>query len=507
MPRCTTPSPCRYSSGILQQYLDNTVSPTSCGEVYTELLLMPEQPSCDALTAPAPATSTTATAPSPLPDGEEHYNPTTASTTSITTTTTTTTTTTATAAATATATTTSRGRWSTAEHAAFVDGLYRYGRQWTRIAAIIQTRTGLQTRTHAQKYFARLAKEGHDTVAIQALLKSKRAETTVPKRARGRAAASTTSALPPSSVAASGRRTRQGTRQGTRQTGTNTVPAAVASAAVLAAFTASSSSPQRAATSVQGKKATLAGKRPLPPVGVATATIASRPTIDTSRSASSRGAKGGNGPNGGAAKRQRRCRVREDPRAADDVEAAQVLIGLLSGSSDEGDEGDEGGEEGTGDRSDMDVHGRFFGGEHGDTGGLAHAAEMLMGAGTTSDSFSSFVHSSSSSASSSSSFLDSALHLTPPPVAWPWRPVEAAQQQQQQQQQVDLLPSKGKSTEWGMGPRDQSKENLEALFAANRPAFASLDHDAPFVATSRLAAAQEMFSNRMGALGGKALAH
>ena len=166
MPRRTTPSPCRYSSGILRQYLDSTVSPTSCGEVYNELLLMPELPSGDALTATA--TTTTATAPSPLSDGEEHY-------------TATTTTTTAAAATSATATTTSsptqpsgRGRWTQVEHAAFVDGLYRYGRQWTRIAAIIQTRTGLQTRTHAQKYFARLAKEGHDTVAIQALLKSKR---------------------------------------------------------------------------------------------------------------------------------------------------------------------------------------------------------------------------------------------------------------------------------------------------------------------------------------------
>ena len=262
------------------------------------------------------------------------------------------------------------------------------------------------------------------------------------------------------------------------------------------------------AAKVQGKKATLAGKRPLPPSGVATATFASRPTMDTSRSASSRAnggneANGANGANGGASnKRQRRRRVREDLRATDDVEAAQVLIGLLSGSSDEGDEGDE---EGTGDRSDMDVHEKFFGGERGgDTGCLAHAAEMLMGDGATSDSSSSSLHSSSSSASASpasSSLPDSALHLSP--LAGPRRPVEVAQQQQQQQQQADLLPSKGTSTEWGMGPREQSKENLEALFAANRPASASLDHDAPFAATSRLRRDAGDVLETNGRLGGR----
>ena len=42
-------------------------------------------------------------------------------------------------------------RWSAREHNIFVDGLAKHGRQWTRIARLIGTRTGLQTRTHAQK--------------------------------------------------------------------------------------------------------------------------------------------------------------------------------------------------------------------------------------------------------------------------------------------------------------------------------------------------------------------
>ena len=51
------------------------------------------------------------------------------------------------------------GRWSAAEHAAFLHGLALYGREWKRVAADIPTRSASQVRSHAQKYFAKLQKE------------------------------------------------------------------------------------------------------------------------------------------------------------------------------------------------------------------------------------------------------------------------------------------------------------------------------------------------------------
>ncbi len=52
----------------------------------------------------------------------------------------------------------STGRWTNEEHQQFEDGLRKYGKQWKRIAEEIPTRTVVQIRTHAQKYFLKLAK-------------------------------------------------------------------------------------------------------------------------------------------------------------------------------------------------------------------------------------------------------------------------------------------------------------------------------------------------------------
>lgn len=51
------------------------------------------------------------------------------------------------------------GRWSKEEHDVFLSALQLYGKDWKKIAADIKTRTVVQTRTHAQKYFMKLLKK------------------------------------------------------------------------------------------------------------------------------------------------------------------------------------------------------------------------------------------------------------------------------------------------------------------------------------------------------------
>jgi SHAQKYF class myb-like DNA-binding protein len=48
------------------------------------------------------------------------------------------------------------GRWTEQEHQVFLEGLEKHGKQWKLIANMIGTRTVVQVRTHAQKYFQRM---------------------------------------------------------------------------------------------------------------------------------------------------------------------------------------------------------------------------------------------------------------------------------------------------------------------------------------------------------------
>jgi len=50
------------------------------------------------------------------------------------------------------------GRWTAEEHRLFLQGLEQFGKGWKKIAGLIQSRTVVQIRTHAQKYFQKLAK-------------------------------------------------------------------------------------------------------------------------------------------------------------------------------------------------------------------------------------------------------------------------------------------------------------------------------------------------------------
>jgi SHAQKYF class myb-like DNA-binding protein len=52
----------------------------------------------------------------------------------------------------------STGRWTREEHLAFIKGLELHGKGWKKIASLIKTRTVVQIRTHAQKYFLKLSK-------------------------------------------------------------------------------------------------------------------------------------------------------------------------------------------------------------------------------------------------------------------------------------------------------------------------------------------------------------
>ena len=60
---------------------------------------------------------------------------------------------------------TSSGRWTREEHEQFLEGLKVYGREWKKVAQRIPTRTLAQIRSHAQKYFAKLAREEQTRLA------------------------------------------------------------------------------------------------------------------------------------------------------------------------------------------------------------------------------------------------------------------------------------------------------------------------------------------------------
>ena len=62
------------------------------------------------------------------------------------------------------------GRWTKDEHEAFLQGLQLYGKEWKKVAAKVKTRTVVQTRTHAQKYFQKMQRLQHPGISESSMM-------------------------------------------------------------------------------------------------------------------------------------------------------------------------------------------------------------------------------------------------------------------------------------------------------------------------------------------------
>ncbi len=51
---------------------------------------------------------------------------------------------------------TNEGRWTREEHDKFLDGIFQYGTNWKKVKTLISTRTIIQVRSHAQKFYMKL---------------------------------------------------------------------------------------------------------------------------------------------------------------------------------------------------------------------------------------------------------------------------------------------------------------------------------------------------------------
>ena len=60
------------------------------------------------------------------------------------------------------------GRWTKEEHERFLKALELYGRDWKKVQVYVATRSTTQTRSHAQKYFAKIEKDGPKEELAQA---------------------------------------------------------------------------------------------------------------------------------------------------------------------------------------------------------------------------------------------------------------------------------------------------------------------------------------------------
>jgi SHAQKYF class myb-like DNA-binding protein len=72
------------------------------------------------------------------------------------------------------------GRWTAEEHRLFLQGLEQHGKGWKKIASLIKSRTVVQIRTHAQKYFQKLAKARQNGEEGEVAMEGRGGTATVP---------------------------------------------------------------------------------------------------------------------------------------------------------------------------------------------------------------------------------------------------------------------------------------------------------------------------------------
>ena len=90
------------------------------------------------------------------------------------------------------------GRWTAEEHRLFLQGLELHGKGWKKIASLIKSRTVVQIRTHAQKYFQKLAKARQNGEEGEIAME-------------GRGGAASVTAVSPTALAANSKRRRLST--------------------------------------------------------------------------------------------------------------------------------------------------------------------------------------------------------------------------------------------------------------------------------------------------------
>ena len=59
-----------------------------------------------------------------------------------------------------------KGHWSWEEHKRFVEAIVKYGIQWEKIKYAVKTRTDIQVRSHAQKFYKKLKKYKNEQLGI-----------------------------------------------------------------------------------------------------------------------------------------------------------------------------------------------------------------------------------------------------------------------------------------------------------------------------------------------------
>lgn len=64
------------------------------------------------------------------------------------------------------------GRWTLEEHNKFLDGLIQFGIDWKKVNSLIKTRTAVQVRSHAQKFFKKMKTCKEEILGIDFTLKS-----------------------------------------------------------------------------------------------------------------------------------------------------------------------------------------------------------------------------------------------------------------------------------------------------------------------------------------------